>query len=100
MPVTGKGQRRKAQLQAIKDASADVQKTVRVVPSDDKMRRLLKHPNGMAFRPTGGVEWPMDRFTKRRLKDGTVKLEEEKKAPPPQEEKAQAAPQSSRPRSK
>jgi len=50
------------------------------------MRRLLKHPNGMGFRPTGGIEWPNDRFTKRRLRDGTVKVEEEKKEethPPP-----------------
>lgn len=88
LPQTGKGLRRKAQLQAIKDASANVQKTLRVVPTDEKLRRLLKHPNGMAFRPSGGIEWPNDRFTKRRLRDGTVKIEEVEKVSP--------APQSSR----
>lgn len=45
---------------------------VRVVPKDDEMRRLLKHPTAGAFRPEGGLEWPDDDFTFRRLRDGDV----------------------------
>lgn len=47
---------------------------VRVEPANDDMRRLLKHPNGMAFRSSGSVEWPLDRFTKRRLADKSIRL--------------------------
>lgn len=45
---------------------------VRVEPANDTMRRILKHPNGMRFRATGSVEWPLDKFTKRRLADGSI----------------------------
>ena len=48
---------------------------VRVVPKDDEMRRLLKHPVAGAFREEGGMEWPDDDFTFRRLRDGDVTLE-------------------------
>ena len=84
LPATGRGARRKAQLKAIADARANVVTRVRVEPRDDNMRRLLRHPNGMAFRTKGSVEWPNDTFTKRRLKDGSVKLAEEKKTAPVQ----------------
>ncbi|MBR0879622.1 hypothetical protein ACVMGC_001022 [Bradyrhizobium barranii subsp. barranii] len=53
-------------------------KPVRVVPANDEIRKRIKHPNGMGFRPEGSVEWPNDRFTKRRLKEGVVTLEESK----------------------
>lgn len=38
----------------------------------------MKHPNGMRFRKDGGVEWPNDSFTKRRLAEGVITLEEDK----------------------
>jgi hypothetical protein len=48
-------------------------RTVRVLPKDDVIRRVIKHPRGnIAFPETGSVEWPFDRFTKRRIEDGTV----------------------------
>jgi hypothetical protein len=50
------------------------------------MRRLLKHPRAGGFRSEGSIEWPDDTFTRRRLRDGDVKLVEEKpkpKAPTP-----------------
>lgn len=50
---------------------------IRVVPANDAMRRLLKHPSRGAFPRTGGVEWPNDKYTKRRLADGSVTREEE-----------------------
>ncbi|WP_028164122.1 hypothetical protein [Bradyrhizobium elkanii] len=62
-------------------------KGVRVLPASDELRKVLKHPNGMGFRPEGSSEWPNDRFTKRRIADGSVTLEgsgakSEEKPPP------------------
>jgi hypothetical protein len=45
------------------------------------MRRLLKHPKAGGFRSEGGIEWPFDVFTQRRLRDGSIKLEEQAEAP-------------------
>lgn len=47
-----------------------------MVPTSDDLRRVLKHPNGVRFRSEGSVEWPNDRFTKRRIAEGVVKVEE------------------------
>lgn len=47
---------------------------VRVVPARESLRRILKHPNGMAFRREGSVEWPLDNFTHRRLRDGDIMI--------------------------
>jgi hypothetical protein len=70
--------RRKRRMQVLKDARGD-RGTVRVVPRDDAMRAVLKHqPSGIAFRKEGGMEWPNDRFTQKRLRDGSVKLEPKK----------------------
>jgi hypothetical protein len=38
------------------------------------MRRLLRHPKAGKFRPSGAVEWPDDRYTRKRLNDGSIKL--------------------------
>jgi hypothetical protein len=48
---------------------------VRVVPRDDDVRVMIKHPRAGAFRSTGSVEWPYDTFTKRRVREGVVMLE-------------------------
>lgn len=53
---------------------------IRVLPKDDSVRRLIKHPRGGAFRGEGSVEWPLDGFTKRRLADGTITREEKETA--------------------
>jgi len=56
---------------------------VRVVPgevfgyTEEDIRRVLRHPRGMAFRPEGSIEWPDDAFTRRRLAEGAVKLAED-----------------------
>ena len=50
---------------------------IRVVPRDADMRRVLKHPTRGGFPDKGGVEWPPDRFTKRRLADGSILREEQ-----------------------
>ena len=48
---------------------------VRVLPADEVMRRLLRHPNGMGFRSEGSVEWPLDKCTQRRLGEGSIIIE-------------------------
>jgi hypothetical protein len=59
-----------------------------VVPAREELRNSLRHvPTGRRFRAEGSVEWPMDSFTVRRLRDGDIKIvtaeEEEKKEPAP-----------------
>jgi len=49
---------------------------VRVEPTNEAHRHVLKHPNGMAFRNEGDVEWPYDRFTERRLREGVIRVVE------------------------
>jgi len=48
-------------------------KRVRVEPANDDLRAVLKHPSGIRFHATGSVEWPLDRFTRRRIADGSVR---------------------------
>jgi len=50
----------------------------KVLPKDDAMRKLLKHPIGGAFPEEGPANWPDDQFTTRRLRDGDVTLAEPK----------------------
>src|SRR5262245_19167413 len=58
-------------------AAAKKKVRVRVEPTNEDNRHILRHPNGMAFRNTGSVEWPLDRFTQRRLREGSIKIVEE-----------------------
>jgi hypothetical protein len=61
---------------------------VRVNPKDDDLRRVLKHPSGIAFPATGSVEWPNDKFTRKRIADGSVTvadMKQEHAAPHPQQ---------------
>jgi hypothetical protein len=71
--VSLRGQRQRERMTRIR--AARPQGGIRVVPTDDKYRKLLRHPNGMGFRPDGSVEWPNDRFTKRRIAEGVIKVE-------------------------
>jgi hypothetical protein len=54
---------------------------VRVVPRDDNIRQFIKHPSGVAFPKSGAADWPLDRFTRRRLLDGSVTREDAKPKP-------------------
>ena len=45
---------------------------VRVLPKNETIRKLLKHPVGGAFRAEGPAEWPSDSFTARRIADGDI----------------------------
>jgi hypothetical protein len=50
---------------------------VRVLPRDETIRKHIVHwPTRIAFPATGSVEWPNDRFTQRRVRDGDVTIEE------------------------
>jgi len=51
---------------------------VRVVPASDDVRKYIKHPSGLKFPESGAAEWPLDSFTRRRLRDGSVTREEQK----------------------
>lgn len=69
---------------------------VRVVPNDDAMRRLLKHPAAGGFRAQGAANWPNDRYTKRRLEEGSIKLESDEKKHEGDKPKPQGGPQHQR----
>jgi hypothetical protein len=74
--VSLRGQRQRDRMEKLR---ANVPPGIRVTPRDDDMRRVLKHPTAGGFRKEGAATWPDDRFTKRRLLDGTVKRDEEQK---------------------
>ena len=47
---------------------------MKVWPTSDVMRKILRHPGGskMPFPSSGGLDWPDDQFTHRRIVDGDV----------------------------
>jgi hypothetical protein len=72
-------QRRQERLAKVRSQQAVPR--VRVTPRDEKIRRNIKHPaGGIGFRAEGSVEWPYDQFTKRRVRDGDITIEERKPA--------------------
>jgi hypothetical protein len=95
MPIEGEKSLRFKQRQERMRRIAEQNKPrrVRVLPKNDVIRRDIVHPtNKLAFPPQGGsVEWPLDQFTMRRIRDGDVTVEEEKK-----EEKPAPAPEPTR----
>jgi hypothetical protein len=50
---------------------------MQVVPKNDEMRKLLKHPSGVGFREKGPANWPNDSFTARRVRDGDITIVKE-----------------------
>lgn len=70
-----RAQRRQDRMKRINEGRSP--QRVRVTPRDDVIRRDIRHGvTGVRFPKEGGsVEWPLDQFTKRRLRDGDVKLE-------------------------
>jgi hypothetical protein len=77
---------RQEKLKRVRDARPV--KRVRVHPRDDVIRRDIKH-GSKRFPAEGSVEWPLDQFTKRRLRDGTVRLENEQETKAREEQRAQ-----------
>jgi hypothetical protein len=60
----------------------------RVVPKNDLIRKHLKHPTRGRMNAEGSTEWPNDQFTRRRIKEGDVTVEE--RAAPERRDEAQA----------
>jgi hypothetical protein len=87
-----KGLRTKQRMAVMREAQASA--SVSVLPANDDGRRLLKHPHSGGFPETGAALWPDDRFTKRRLADGSVTRE----APPPEGGDARQRSQREQPR--
>ena len=89
-------QRRDPQSGKVRTSEADLDKksVVRVLPRDEDIRRVMRHGVTRVGFPTSGgsAEWPNDTFTKRRIKDGDVTVEE---APPPPEAKTLPPPENS-----
>lgn len=52
---------------------------VKVIPKNDTIRKLIKHPVGGPFRGQGAAEWPDDTYTARRIADGDVTVEQAEK---------------------
>jgi hypothetical protein len=72
--LDARAQARQARLARIRAMAPD--QTVRVNPRDESIRKLLRHPlRSRGFPSTGSVEWPLDTFTRRRLRDGDVIVE-------------------------
>jgi hypothetical protein len=83
--------RRQERLKQVRDAT--VPKRVRVIPKDDNVRKSFKGMQGhTSFPATGSVEWPLDQFTKRRLKEGSVLLEERTEGRQSREEQQEPGP--------
>ena len=74
-------------LAAMAAANKPSVENVRVVAATPALQRALVHPSGRKLRPSGATEWPMDPFTVRRLKEGSIRIEE-----PKNEEHADKAP--------
>jgi hypothetical protein len=71
-----RGKAARERMERLKAARPPSALGVRVVPATDDLRRVLKHPRGVKFPSQGSAEWPNDKFTKRRLAEGVITLEE------------------------
>ena len=49
---------------------------VHVNPANVDVRRVLKHPHAGPFPASGAALWPRDRFTRRRLFDKSITLQD------------------------
>jgi hypothetical protein len=54
----------------------EAKRVVRVVPTNENLRKYLKHPTRGGFLAEGSAEWPNDQFTRRRIKEGDITIEE------------------------
>jgi hypothetical protein len=72
-PKSERFKRRQERLERVRSMAS---LRLRVSPSNDEMRKVLKHPTVGPFRAEGSTEWPLDQFTKRRFRDGSITLAE------------------------
>lgn len=58
-------------------------RVVRVLPKNDLIRKYIKHqPSKIGWLSEGSVEWPLDSFTRNRLRDGDITIEATPPVPP------------------
>ena len=76
-PVNPRAAIREARQRRLRLVKGDANAVVKVYAASEPMRAVLRHPNGTRFRSTldQGVEWPNDSFTKRRIADGSVRID-------------------------
>ena len=73
LPKSERFKRRQERLARVREVTAT--ERVRVNPRDDEIRRAFKNvPGRMGFPSQGSVEWPLDQYTKRRLRDGSITI--------------------------
>jgi hypothetical protein len=72
-----RGLRMNERIQKMREAQKEMQKTVKVTPKTDVLRKLLKHPRAGGFPKDGAAEWPDDSFTQRRERDGDITVARE-----------------------
>jgi hypothetical protein len=73
-------------------------KLVSVEPTQDRYRKTLKHlPSKIGFRETGPATWPMDTFTQRRLREGSIRILGPVEHPNREAEMKKAQPQQAQP---
>ena len=71
-----RGLRMSERLQKMREAANErTAEVVMVTPKNDTIRRVLKHPRGGGFPKDGAAQWPNDRFTQRRIRDGDITVE-------------------------
>jgi len=75
IPAAGNTQNMRKRMRLAALAEANRLPRARVLPTSDAIRATLRHANGVAFRDTGSVEWPYDKFTQCRVADGSVTIE-------------------------
>lgn len=69
---------RTGRQRAVEKDSAERKNVVRVLPRDEQIRKYIKHPATKVGFPAGegSAEWPNDAFTKKRVIDGDVRVEQ------------------------
>jgi hypothetical protein len=79
--LTGRQKARAVRLKLLHENSNAA--TVQVYAGSEEIHALLKHPNGLRLRGEFGTasEWPYDKFTQRRIADGTLSAKAVKDRP-------------------
>lgn len=65
---------RREERMALVNKAKEVRR-VRVTPATEGFRRTMKHPRLGGFRSAGSIEWPLDNWTKRRIREGSLTVE-------------------------
>jgi hypothetical protein len=69
-PISGKPRAQETDFEGIP-------KVVRVLPTSDAVRKFIKHGvTKVGFLAEGSAEWPFDQFTRNRIRDGDVTIEQ------------------------